>query len=95
MSLVLDDFRKLPDFSAFEAFSQALWDNEAAVMVGAGFSRVCTREDDSPMPPLWRDFAKVMETSLGYPAGRGPDALRLAQEYRAQHGQYGLDRLIR
>ena len=95
MSSVLDDFRKLPDFSAFEAFSKALWDNEAAVMVGAGFSKVCMRENDSPMPPLWGDFAKFMETSLGYTAGRGPDALRLAQEYRAQHGQDGLYRLIR
>ena len=95
LSSVLDDFRNLPDFSAFEAFSKALWDNEAAVMVGAGFSRVCMREDDSPMPPLWGDFAKSMETSLGYTAGQGPDALRLAQEYRAQHGQDGLYRLIR
>ena len=63
-------------------------------MVGSGFSRVCTREDDSPMPPLWGDFARVMEMALGYGAGRGPDALRLAQEYQAQHGPDGLDRLI-
>ncbi|MEP4929487.1 MAG: SIR2 family protein [Hyphomicrobiales bacterium] len=95
MTSILDEFRELPDFSAFEAFAQALWDNEAAVMVGSGFSRVCTREADAPMPPLWGDFAANMKSALGYAPDRGPDALRLAQEYQAQHGQDGLDRLIR
>nr|WP_200991917.1 hypothetical protein [Rhizobium rhizogenes]QCL10617.1 hypothetical protein pC6.5d_724 [Rhizobium rhizogenes] len=46
ISTILSTFRELPDFSAFEAFARALWQNEAAVMVGAGFSRVCTREID-------------------------------------------------
>lgn len=64
-------------------------------MVGAGFSRTCRREHDAPVPPLWGDFAARMEGSLGYAEGRGPDALRLAQEYQAQHGEDGLDRLIR
>lgn len=64
-------------------------------MVGAGFSRTCLRENDAPVPPLWVNFAARMEGSLGYAAGRGSDALRLAQEYQAQHGEYGLDRLIR
>ncbi len=64
-------------------------------MVGAGFSRSCRREHDAPVPPLWGDFATRMEGSLGYAAGKGPDALRLAQEYQAQHGEDGLDRLIR
>ncbi|MCK2165125.1 SIR2 family protein [Thalassospira xiamenensis] len=90
-----DEFRKLPDFPAFQAFAKALWRNEAAVMVGAGFSRVCRREADSPLPPLWSDFEKVMEADLGYEPGRGPDALRLAQEYATLHGEDGLTRLIR
>lgn len=64
-------------------------------MVGAGFSRTCRREHDAPVPPLWGNFAARMEGSLGYVAGKGPDALRLAQEYQAQHGEDGLDRLIR
>lgn len=64
-------------------------------MVGAGFSRVCVRESDAPIPPLWSDFAAQMESALGYSVGQGPDALRLAQEYQAQHGDDGLDRLIR
>ncbi|WRH64371.1 MAG: SIR2 family protein [Fuscovulum sp.] len=64
-------------------------------MVGAGFSRTCRREHDAPAPPLWGDFAARMEGSLGYAEGKGPNALRLAQEYQAQHGEDGLDRLIR
>lgn len=93
-STILDDFRKLPDFSAFEVFAQALWKDEAAVMVGAGFSRVCTREPNSPIPPLWGNFKTTMEEALGYEQGKGPDALRLAQEYQTLHGDNGLDQLI-
>lgn len=91
----LTNFRKLLDFPAFDAFARALWRDEAAVMVGAGFSRLCEREPDSPTPPLWGDFQAVMGKALGYEPGREPDSLRLAQEYRALHGEDGLDRLIR
>lgn len=94
-SAILNSFRKLPDFSAFEALGRALWRNEAAVMVGAGFSRVCTREPDSPVPPLWSTFITEMEVELGYAQGTGPDALRLAQEYQTLHGETGMDQLIR
>ncbi|TCU08686.1 SIR2-like protein [Rhizobium sullae] len=94
-SAILNSFRDLPDFSAFEAFASALWQNEAAVMVGAGFSRVCTRETDSPIPPLWSTFKTAMEAALGYVQGTGPDALRLAQEYQTLHGENGMDQLIR
>jgi SIR2-like protein len=94
-SPVLKDFRTLPDFSAFTAFAHALWQDEAAVMVGSGFSRVCAREADSPIPPLWGNFKTEMEAGLGYDSGKGPDALRLAQEYQTLHGDDGLDRLIR
>lgn len=64
-------------------------------MVGAGFSRACLREPTAPFPPLWGDFKERMEVALGYSSGYGPDALRLAQEYRTLHGEDGLDRLIR
>lgn len=94
-SAILNSFRELPDFSAFEALARALWQNEAAVMVGAGFSRVCTREPDSPVPPLWSTFTTEMEATLGYAQGTGPDALRLAQEYQTLHGEPGMDQLIR
>jgi len=93
-SAILSGFRDLPDFSAFQAFARALWHNEAAVMVGAGFSRVCTREKGSPAPPLWSTFATEMEAALGYVRGTGPDALRLAQEYQTLHGENGMDQLI-
>lgn len=65
------------------------------MMVGSGFSRVCALERDAPVPPLWGDFAHVMEVALDYASGRAPGALRLAQEYQALHGRDGLDRLIR
>ncbi|WP_233214435.1 SIR2 family NAD-dependent protein deacylase [Pollutimonas nitritireducens] len=93
-SSVLDCFRGLPDFPAFEAFARALWQDEAAVMVGAGFSRVCTREKSSPAPPLWGDFKTEMAAALRYGQGEGPDSLRLAQEYQTLHGENGLDQLI-
>jgi hypothetical protein len=94
-SMILDRFHNLPDFPAFEAFARALWQDEAAVMVGAGFSRVCSREKNSATPPLWGDFKTVMAAALGYPQGEGPDALRIAQEYTTLHGESGLDQLIR
>ena len=93
-SSVLKSFRKLPDFPSFEAFARALWQDEAAVMVGAGFSRVCTREKNSPTPPLWSDFKTEMAAALGYGQREAPDALRLAQEYQTLHGDSGLDQLI-
>ena len=91
---ILDRFRGLPDFPSFEAFASSLWRNEAAVMVGAGFSRVCTRDRSSPIPPLWRDFRIEMAAALGYGKGEEPDNLRLAQEYQTLHGDSGLDQLI-
>lgn len=93
-SSVLKSFRNLPDFPSFEAFARALWQDEAAVMVGAGFSRVCTREKNSPTPPLWSDFKTEMAAALGHGQGEIPDALRLAQEYQTLHGDSGLDQLI-
>lgn len=93
-STVLKNFRKLPDFPSFESFARALWQDEAAVMVGAGFSRVCTREKNSPTPPLWSDFKTEMAAALGYGQREAPDALRLAQEYQTLHGDSGLDQLV-
>ncbi|MBO3760458.1 SIR2 family protein [Ciceribacter sp. L1K22] len=95
VSAIMETFRGLPDFPAFEAFSRALWRNEAAVMVGAGFSRVCAREPDSPVPPLWETFQAAMRAALGYSKEASPDALRLAQEYQILHGENGMDELVR
>lgn len=90
----LKRFSELPDFSVFKAFADALWRKQAAVMVGAGFSRVCNREKNSPVPPLWNTFKSKMEAALGYDEGTEPDALRLAQEYQTLHGNNGMDKLI-
>ncbi len=90
-----EGFEKLPDFPAFKSFARALWEKQAAVMVGSGFSRACLREPTASTPPLWGDFKARMETALGYSSGNAPDALRLAQEYQILHGEDGLDRLIR
>ena len=87
-------FQSLPDYPAFEAFARALWNEEAAVMVGAGFSRACEREPDCPIPPIWSTFQAELEAALGYKKNTGPSALRLAQEYQTLHGNDGLDRLI-
>lgn len=93
-SPVMERFRALPDFPAFEAFARALWNGQSAAMVGAGFSRTCRREKNSPIPPLWNDFKGHMATALGYAQMDGLDALRLAQEYKTLHGDSGLDQLI-
>ena len=90
-----EGFEKIPDFPAFKSFARALWENQAAVMVGSGFSRACLREPTAPAPPLWGDFKARMEIALGYSSGYAPDALRLAQEFQTLHGEDGLDRLIR
>ena len=87
-------FQSLPDYPAFEAFARALWNEEAAVMVGAGFSRACEREPDCPIPPIWSTFQEEMEAALGYSKNKGPGALRLAQEYQTLHDEDGIDRLI-
>ena len=89
-----DGFQSLRDYPAFEAFARALWNEEAAVMVGAGFSRACEREPDCPIPPIWSTFQAEMEAALGYSKNKGPDALRLAQEYQTLHGNDGLDPIL-
>lgn len=90
----------LPDFPAIQQVKDALWGRGttrgAAVMVGAGFSRLATLSDmSSALPPLWSDFSNRMKNQL-YPNECGPsDPLRLAQEYKAALGEPALDGLIR
>lgn len=90
----------LPDFPAVQQIKDALWDRGdvrgAAVMVGAGFSRLANLNAASTtLPPLWRDFSDRMEKQL-YPNGNAPsDPLRLAQEYKAVLGEAAVDGLIR
>lgn len=94
------DISELPDFPAIQQIRDALWEigdmRGAAVMVGAGFSRLAIRNSPSTaLPPLWRDFSERMEIQL-YPSGDAPsDPLKLAQEYKAALGAPALDGLIR
>jgi hypothetical protein len=95
-------FNQLPDYPAFQDVQKALWGTGdtrgAALMVGAGFSRMATpvSGDASPLP-LWSDFQHKMAEML-YPETptRAPtDPLRLAEEFKATLGQASLDNLIR
>ena len=72
----MTDITDLPEFSNIEQIAEALWGADkkrgAAVMIGAGFSRLAIRlSTDTPAPPLWNDFEKAMQEVL-YPNGGGP-----------------------
>ncbi|MFK0684841.1 SIR2 family protein [Ochrobactrum sp. BD67] len=94
------DISELPDFPAIQQIQDSLWQKGdvrgAAVMVGAGFSRMALRNTElTPYPPLWDNFSDAMKQKL-YPHGASPDdPLRLAQEYKAALGEVAIDGLIR
>jgi tetratricopeptide (TPR) repeat protein len=66
-------------------------------MIGAGFSRnALLPAPNSPQPPLWPDFCRVMTERIHPDSTRAPsDPLRLAEEYVAELGRPALDGLIR
>ena len=91
---------QLPDYPAIKQIQGALWGigetRGAAVFVGAGFSRnAVLPAPNSPKPPLWSDFSRIMGESL-YQGSKDAtsDPLRLAQEYKATLGSTALDSLI-
>lgn len=90
----------IPDFASVRQIQQALWHvgavRGAAIMVGAGYSRLSRKlSPHAPSPPLWSDFEREMAEAL-YKDGFAPsDPLRLAQEYEAALGASALDGLIR
>lgn len=95
-------FDQLPDYPTFRDVQRALWGASpvrgAALMVGAGFSRLASPVASGAQPlPLWSDFADRMISELypSKPADAPSDPLRLAEEYRAVLGQTSLDSLIR
>jgi hypothetical protein len=102
----------LPDQSHIEQLRKRLWSGreygQAAVMVGAGFSRNAEQLSSStPRFPLWRELAEIMYGSL-YPANNvsggiheradvniSPgETLRLASEYETAFGRSALDDLL-
>ncbi|MDW9689377.1 hypothetical protein GOB50_30950 [Sinorhizobium meliloti] len=92
----------LADYPAITQIASALWGTSeirgAAVMVGAGFSRMAELPaTNSHPPPLWRDFHKAMAVAL-YPTNADvapSNPLRLAEEYRAVYGPSGMQTLVR
>lgn len=90
----------LPDFPAIQEIQNALWQRGglrgAAVMIGAGFSRLAhLASANARQPPLWKDFRREMGQRLGYPDTASFDALKLAQEFQVALGGNALDGLIR
>lgn len=75
-----------------DKIKDALENGYAAVMVGAGFSRNAINGDRMPQ---WRELAQKLDLSPSSvsPVGTS-DMLRLAEEYRAVHGQIALNAFI-
>ena len=106
----MSNARIFPDQTHIEQIRERLWCGrefgQAAVMVGAGFSRNTERiSTDTPSFPMWRELAERMYDSL-YPPGNLPEqdrermklratsgvgALRLASEYETVFGPPALD----
>lgn len=93
----------LPDASFIEEIRKRLWCGrevgQAAVMIGAGFSRNAVPLSPSAPPfPLWKELKDRMITAL-YPKylAKGPtntDALELAREFELTFSRNALDELI-
>lgn len=91
----------MEDTPALLRLSDALWGRMgggAAVLIGAGFSRLCERPHiDSPLPPIWTNLAEAMASGLGRTRQEALDAdpLRLAETYETAFGRGALVELIR
>lgn len=89
----------LPDFAALKKLAAALWQENnsyygAAVMVGAGFSRVAASTGDAKSKlPLWNELSEVLAKDIG--SSNQIDPLRQAEEYRAYFGQQALLDLLK
>lgn len=96
----------LPDQPHIEQLTKRLWTNrevgQAAVMVGAGFSRNAERRAERTPPfPLWAELAREMYEALYLPGGGraqvrlgASETLRLASEYETAFGRSALDDLL-
>ncbi|AGU51537.1 hypothetical protein VAPA_1c44640 [Variovorax paradoxus B4] len=90
---------QLPDYAALKKLAAGLWrqDNSshgAAIMVGAGFSRVgAVTLDGKKKLPLWIHLSQALSQDLNA-TGAG-DPLRLAEEYQAYFGKPALHDLIK
>lgn len=93
------DIADLQDYAALKKLAAALWQqdnayNGAAIMVGAGFSRVAASTGDSESKlPLWGELSEALIKELG--PTRVTDPLRLAEEYCAYFGRQALLDLLK
>lgn len=89
----------LPDYAALKKLAAALWQENnsyygAAVMVGAGFSRVAASTGDVKKKlPLWNELSEILAKDIG--SSKQTDPLRQAEEYRAYFGQQALLDLLK
>lgn len=89
----------LPDYAVLKKLAAALWQQDdsyygAAVMVGAGFSRIAASSGDAKNKlPLWGELSNLLATEIG--SSSQADSLRLAEEYRAYFGQQALLDLLK
>lgn len=89
----------LSDYAALKKLAAALWQQDnsyygAAVMVGAGFSRIAASTDDGKCKlPLWRELSEALSKEIGSSSPTEP--LRLAEEYRSYFGQQALLDLLK
>ena len=105
----MSNSKVFPDQIYIEQIRKRLWRGrefgQAAVMVGAGFSRNAERLSTStPVFPLWRELAERVYDSLYPPetlqeqerekAISGVGVLKLASEYEAVFGRQALDNLV-
>lgn len=90
----------IPDYAALKKLAAALWQQDdsyygAAVMIGAGFSRVSSVASGNARNklPLWQDLSAVLSKEIDSNAQGDP--LRLVEEYRAYFGQQALIDLLK
>ncbi len=87
-----------PDLHHFLKIRERLWCGrefgQAAVMVGAGFSRNTIKANSTvPDLPSWRELANKMKQELPG-AEEIEDALELASNYEQEFGRQSLDKLL-
>lgn len=93
------DITGLSDYAALKKLAAALWQQDnsfygAAVMVGAGFSRVAASTGDGKAKlPLWSELAEALSKEVG--SNKHADPLRLAEEYRAYFGKQAILDLVK
>lgn len=84
--------KKLNQLPEFQALAKSLYQDSAAVMVGAGFGRSAANSADPRQKmPLWKDFASALSNGME----SEESLLRLAEGYEALHKRQKLNQLIK